>query len=683
VLRATGRGSRWNRLGWIAGCALAAGGAGAQADSLDAIPLPAGGYSGEARAISADGSTVVGSYIDSGNNIAGFYWPGTGTATNLGALGSPSGATTANAVSANGSVVVGTSNSQAFRWTTGGMTPVPLLSGGLYSYGFGVSGDGAIVVGQSQNGAGWREAFYWINGAVSSVAMGTLDSGPSIFAESSANAISANGQVIVGATTSDMHPERGEAFRWTPAGGMVGLGTLNGTGFGTYSVAKAVNADGSVIVGQSSSNTVINPIFMSSGEAFRWTQGGGMVGLGALDPTDFESSALAVNADGSVVVGYAIDQTFTYHAFRWKADTGMKSVQSLLAAAGVNVTGWNLEQANGVSADGNVIVGSGTDPDSNVQAWIARFSPVFGTGLITPEIAARSFAGLGVLPQAGNGRLDAQLGVQADLAANHNCGACAFAYGTSGTVPGDPFGAGALGAKRDLAPNLAIGASVGAQYGQTRLVYDGSVRSTGGLASAFVAYTPEQGPQLLGAVTAERVTVDITRGYLNGSGPASSNGSTNGHGYGGLIRAGWAFTPSPMLRVTPFVSYSATRVHVDGWTETTGVFPARFDAIDQTAQMLRLGGDVRYTWAPGSWAFGGLNWARRVDNVPATVSGDLIGLFSLTVPGAVLDHDYLETTVGLRLPLGASGAISASGSVVASANNPVTFLGRVIVSQAF
>lgn len=675
-------GSRWNRAARLTGCALVAGNISARADSLDAIPLPAGGYAGSASAISADGSTVVGSYIDSNNYTAAFYWPGTGTASDLGALGSPSGGTAANAVSADGSVVVGTSGSQAFRWTAGGgMTPIPLLSGGFYSSGFGVSGDGAIVVGQSQNGAGWREAFYWTSGT-GSVGLGTLDSGPNIFAESSANAISANGQVIVGFTSSDAYPDSHEAFRWK-AGTMTGLGTLNGSGIGTYSVAKAVNADGSVIVGQSSSNTVVNPIFGVSGEAFRWTQGGGMVGLGAINPTDFESAALAVSADGSVVVGYSVDQTFTWQAFRWKADTGMKSVLSLLAAAGVNVTGWSLDQANGVSADGNTIVGSGTDPNGDGQAWIARFSPVFGPGLITPEIVARSFAGLAALPQAGNGRLDAQLGVQAELAANHNCGACAFAYGTGGTVPGDPFGAGALGAKRDLAPNVAIGASVGAQYGQTGLVYNGSVRSTGGLASAFAAYTPERGLQLLGAVTAERVSADITRGYLNGNSPASSSGSTNGYGFGGLLRAGWAFTPAPMLRVTPFASYSATRVHFDGWTETTGVFPARFDAIDQTAQMVRLGGDVRYTWAPGTWAFGGLNWAHRIDNMPATVSGSLIGLFSLNVPGAVLDRDYLETTIGLRLPLGPAGAVSASGSVVASANNPATFLGRVIVSQAF
>ncbi len=49
-----------------------------------------------------------------------------------------------------------------------------------------------------------------------------------------------------------------------------GLGDLAGGDF--YSVATGVSVDGSVVVGYSDSG--------SSYEAFRWTSGGGMVGLG-------------------------------------------------------------------------------------------------------------------------------------------------------------------------------------------------------------------------------------------------------------------------------------------------------------------------------------------------------------------------------------------------------------------
>jgi probable HAF family extracellular repeat protein len=51
-----------------------------------------------------------------------------------------------------------------------------------------------------------------------------------------------------------------------------GLGDLSGGSF--YSYANGVSADGSVVVGRGSS--------ANGNEAFRWTQGTGMVGLGDL-----------------------------------------------------------------------------------------------------------------------------------------------------------------------------------------------------------------------------------------------------------------------------------------------------------------------------------------------------------------------------------------------------------------
>ena len=58
---------------------------------------------------------------------------------------------------------------------------------------------------------------------------------------------------------------------------MVGLGDLplgDLPGVNFLSDAQAVSADGSVVVGGSSSGGTL--------EAFRWTEGGGMVGLGLL-----------------------------------------------------------------------------------------------------------------------------------------------------------------------------------------------------------------------------------------------------------------------------------------------------------------------------------------------------------------------------------------------------------------
>jgi probable HAF family extracellular repeat protein len=183
------------------------------------------------------------------------------------------------------------------------------------------------------------------------VGLGSLPGG---VGGSIANAVSGDGSVIVG--TAAASSGNNEAFRWTPAGGMVDLGHLPG---GNLSAANAVSADGSVVVGYSNSNLV-------GTEAFRWTAGGGMVGLGIL-PGGHQSIANGVSADGSVVVGGG------EIAFRWKAGTGIQRVWDVLLAQGVDpaAEGWTqLSSANAISADGNTIVGNGFR-DGHAEAFVA------------------------------------------------------------------------------------------------------------------------------------------------------------------------------------------------------------------------------------------------------------------------------------------------------------------------
>src|SRR6516162_4877110 len=83
--------------------------------------------------------------------------------------------------------------------------------------------------------------------------------------------------------------------------------------------------------------------------------------------------ALWARRVSTVVVGTAIDASGQPQAFRWTRATRMQSVLTLLLAAKVvTMAGWQLTSANGVSADGTVIVGDGVDPLGLAQAWIAR-----------------------------------------------------------------------------------------------------------------------------------------------------------------------------------------------------------------------------------------------------------------------------------------------------------------------
>src|SRR5262245_54773271 len=223
------------------------------------------------------------------------------------------------------------------------------LGGVALSLAFCVNADGTVVVGHAHLPPTVLalEAFRWTT-ASGMVGLGFLPGGNS----SHAAGVNADGTVVVGDSTD---PSRlSQAFRWVN-GTMTGLGFLSSGG---PSAAFGVNADGTIVVGS------------SSGQAFRWVNGT-MTGLDFLPGGNF-SEARGVDADGTVVVGQAGDASGQRQAFRWTAPTRMQSVLTLLQAAGVvTMAGWQLRSANGVSADGTVITGDGVDPLGHSQAWIA------------------------------------------------------------------------------------------------------------------------------------------------------------------------------------------------------------------------------------------------------------------------------------------------------------------------
>ncbi len=322
----------------------------------------------------------------------------------------------AHAVSADGRVVVGESKSanglEAFQWTAkAGMVGLGDLPGGVWSsYALGVSADGSVIVGCSSSSSG-TQAFRWTE-ATGMVPLGSL---PSAKPYSIANAVSADGQVIVGESRSWLSGTDREAFRWTIAEGMIGLGDLPG---GDYnSVARAVSADGSVIVGDSGSAEATYGV----AEAFCWTQATGIIALGDFPDGAYNSIAYGVSADGSIVVGRGYSGAFdewTHEAFRWSAQSGLVRLgfapgddwsianavsadgnsivgdngnhaiiwdprhgmrrlkDALIDDYGLDLAGWELTSAAGITPDGKTIVGSGTNPAGQSEAWIANLEPL-------------------------------------------------------------------------------------------------------------------------------------------------------------------------------------------------------------------------------------------------------------------------------------------------------------------
>jgi probable HAF family extracellular repeat protein len=89
-----------------------------------------------------------------------------------------------------------------------------------------------------------------------------------------------------------------------------------------------------------------------------WSQQPSLTWLGTLGGT--ESRANGVSADGRVVVGQARNAAGWWRAFRWTASGGMQDLGTLGGAESV---------ASGVSADGQVIVGESRNTAGFVRAF--------------------------------------------------------------------------------------------------------------------------------------------------------------------------------------------------------------------------------------------------------------------------------------------------------------------------
>lgn len=334
-------------------------------------------------------------------------------------------------VSADGSTVVGysvgASGKTAVYWRNGVLTALPDLPGGTAEgIAFGTNQDGSVIVGQGRDIVADR-AVRW-NGPAYGVVQ--LPQPVGFAGGATARGISLDGQVITGYATDSQLTSYSSisAFRMDGAlltglpyvgassqidsaaygspshdgaivVGRVRLGGINyaaacwnGTslqvlpqlaGIHTYAQVFASSADGSVRVGASAS---VDASALSAGEPCRWV-GDTPSGLGKVPgaPNHF-GNALSANANGSVIVGSSSAPGGT-RAFHWSAAGGMRELSIVLTQDyGLNLAGWTLLDARGITPDGSVIVGYGTNPAGFQEGWIAELGCATSTIQCTAKL---------------------------------------------------------------------------------------------------------------------------------------------------------------------------------------------------------------------------------------------------------------------------------------------------------
>ncbi len=361
--------------------------------------LDPGNTNSAALEISADGSVVAGK--SSGNP---FRWTTAGGMELLNLFPNGASQITPTGISTDGNVIAGyddmfaTANPVAYLWNFNNGSFYALPDSFQLN---GLSGDGAVAVGHlnqsnplpfSVNVADQPVRWTQANG------IENLDKG-GLATQVSATSISSDGSTVVG-YHGDYYPgfylgASTSACYWPdaffPPSQLLTLDPLTG---GTHARANAVSADGGVIVGYSDAGA--HP---GIPKAVRWVRDG-LTNLYVVQELDssFPTSpteAKAVSADGSRIVGTIGSGFFgSSTAFVWDANNGQRPLRTALMSVGANPqANWSsLEAANGISADGLTIVGTGINMNAQTEAFRALLP------IVPPTPAISSIADTTILP---------------------------------------------------------------------------------------------------------------------------------------------------------------------------------------------------------------------------------------------------------------------------------------------
>lgn len=293
------------------------------------VAIDRGGIRAEVFATAQNGATVGWALGPSGVSDveAVMYLSGIGLST----LSNPSGSgmVAPYAISADASVIAGEweSDSGSRRpvvWHNGVAT---MIGSSGVGKAFAVSSDGSTVAGwintTGVNSPDGNRAFVYKGTTLTQILPWA----------SYANGVNADGSVVVGFDSVG-------AFRWSQSGGATYLSSLGGSAY-----AMAITPDASKIVGHSyllgttgSRHAVLwnNEVLTDLG-----THGGS------------SSEAYSISNDGKFVGGMWFDSaTSSEVAFIWDAEHGMRKLEDVLSAAGLNLSGLKLAETKAIATDG-------------------------------------------------------------------------------------------------------------------------------------------------------------------------------------------------------------------------------------------------------------------------------------------------------------------------------------------
>jgi probable HAF family extracellular repeat protein len=521
-----------------------------------------------ATAASADGSLVVGFSIDGSSNNQAVSW--TGSNATLLDTGNTFFLSEATGISADGLTIIGWglgSSSfleEAFFYRNNTLTNISADVGGLTNKATGVSADGSVIVGiRADNfyGPGTMQGFIHTSGVVTALDAWTAIADVNIngLFLTQLTGISGDGQVVIGFASSGLNSSNELAFKYTRSGATYeALGTLTG---GNWAIPRAVNSDGSVIVGQAENSDGYSEAFVH--------QDGTMTGLGFLQGGS-SSNATGVSADGTVIVGHGTVGSGRTHAFVYANQTMLDETEwmrSLNGPGSLAAMGNNL----GMLA----LEGAHHRPLMSYDA-MGKQTHVWATG----------------------------------------------DFGASSRQTDRRSSFGEVGASQTYGDTV-VGVAVGTALQTQDLLFGGDAKITGQTFLAEID-TRLADKESIVSLLVMRGEWDArtARGYLTGAGTDLSRGETDMNTT--TVRVRYDGPTRKLISnfsAAPYASFAMTRTNVDGFAENGGSFPATFNATSHTAQEGRLGLLTKFVAGPATTLRLTAEWIHRFDDAGDGLSG--------------------------------------------------------------
>ena len=356
--------------------------------------------------VSRDASVVVGRAITSFGTPV-FHWSQSAGMVDIGNFEGSAPQIELDDLSADGSVIAGTLNQLAFRWTAEtGIESLGVLPGRKTSDMVAVSGDGRVIFGASSDDS-VRTLFRWTAangmealadgcqvapGGVNDdgskvVGMCSVDGGVAGYQWSEARGVQSLGlppsgydilryfpkpeQGVLVAQGRGPNREDYQALRATEQSGFVALGALpdNPSCFalgrelsGLELDRTPMNADGSVVAG-----TCMNTAGGTQ-LGFRWSERSGLVAMRPL-AGHVRTLVTSVSSDG-IVAGTSSDGASETEGVLWDANGEPRSIRVLLEGAGVALDGFSLDEVV-VIRGGRLLYGAGRNAAGAGRTWVA------------------------------------------------------------------------------------------------------------------------------------------------------------------------------------------------------------------------------------------------------------------------------------------------------------------------